>query len=328
MNSPPRSLHAQALLGLVLTNALWALSFPLVKGLVYAHEQVLPGSSSWFITACAIAPRFVLATAVILLILGRNLADLRRAEIRQGFFIGLAASGGMLFQNDGLQFTSASTSAFLTQFSAVLIPLYVAWRTRQWPAPIIWISSVLVLVGVGVLAGFDPRTMHLGRGETETLISSVFFMMQILVLENKSFAGNRPLPVTLAMFSTLAVIFTVMSFGTAAKATDVFVPWTSGSWVGCTIGLTVFCTLGAFVLMNKWQPFITATEAGLIYCLEPVFTAVLALFLPGLLSLWGSFHYPNEKATFALLFGGGLITLANVLIQLRPAGKPTPRSLA
>ena len=66
---------------------------------------------------------------------------------------------------------------------------------------------------------------------------------------------------------------------------------------------------------------ITPTEAGLIYCLEPVFTAALALFLPAMLSGWGGFDYPNETATFALLAGGGLITVANVLIQLRP---PSP----
>lgn len=322
MNQPSRSLHTPALVGLVLTNALWALSFPLVKGIVFAHGQVLPGSGSWFITACAIAPRFVLATAVLALILGRGLADLRRSEVRQGFLIGLAASGGMLFQNDGLQFTSASTSAFLTQFSAIMIPLWLAWRNRRWPTPVIWVCCLLVLGGVGVLAGFDPRTMRLGRGELETLVSSIFFMMQIFALENKDCVGNRTLPVTITMFATEAVIFTVLSFATAPHAADLLVPWTSPIWVGCTIGLTVFCTLGAFTLMNKWQPYVTATEAGLIYCLEPLFTAALALFLPGLLSLWGGFNYPNETATFALLVGGGLITMANVLIQLRPPGAP------
>ncbi len=321
MHAPFRSLHTQALLGLVLTNALWALSFPLVKGIVFAHQQVLPGSSSWFITACAIAPRFVLATAVLALILGRSLRDLRRSELKQGFLIGLAASGGMLFQNDGLQFTAASTSAFLTQFSAIMIPLWVALRIRRWPSPVTWVACILVLIGVGVLADFDPRTMRLGRGELETLVCSVFFMLQIFVLEDKSFTGNRTLPVTITMFATEAVIFTVMSFATAPQTADMLVPWTSPIWVGCTIALTVFCTLGAFTLMNKWQPYITATEAGLLYCLEPVFTAALALFLPAMLSGWGGFDYPNETATFALLAGGGLITAANVLIQLRPPAK-------
>ena len=322
MNFPSRSLHTPALFGLVLCNALWALSFPLVKGIVFAHQQVLPGSGSWFVTACAIAPRFLLATAVLALILGRSLRDLRRSELKQGFLIGLAASGGMLFQNDGLQFTSASTSAFLTQFSAIMIPLWVALRIRRWPSPVTWVACLLVLAGVGVLAGVDPRTLRLGRGELETLVCSVFFMLQIFALGSKDGAGNRTLPVTITMFATEAVIFSVMALATAPHAADVLVPWTSPIWVGCTIALTVFCTLGAFTLMNKWQPFITPTEAGLIYCLEPVFTASLALFLPALLSGWGGFDYPNETATFALLAGGGLITVANVLIQLRPPSPP------
>ena len=70
--------------------------------------------------------------------------------------------------------------------------------------------------------------------------------------------------------------------------------------------------------MNKWQPFITTTEAGLLYCSEPVFTALLALFLPAWFSLWGGLNYLNETLGVNLLVGGGLITLANVLIQLKP----------
>jgi drug/metabolite transporter (DMT)-like permease len=76
--------------------------------------------------------------------------------------------------------------------------------------------------------------------------------------------------------------------------------------------------------MNKWQPSITATEAGLIYCTEPIFTSVMALFLPALLSAWAGFNYPNETLTWHLLLGGGLITAANVLIQLRPPKPAVP----
>jgi hypothetical protein len=70
--------------------------------------------------------------------------------------------------------------------------------------------------------------------------------------------------------------------------------------------------------MNSWQPKITATEAGLIYCIEPVFGSIMALFLPAWFSLWAGIGYPNETATVSLLIGGGLITGANLLIQLKP----------
>jgi hypothetical protein len=73
--------------------------------------------------------------------------------------------------------------------------------------------------------------------------------------------------------------------------------------------------------MNAWQPKITATEAGLIYCVEPIFGSLAALFLPAVFSVWAMINYANETATWTLLVGGGLITAANILIQLKPAGK-------
>ncbi len=46
-----------------------------------------------------------------------------------------------------------------------------------------------------------------------------------------------------------------------------------------------------------------------------------ALLLPAIFSAWAMIHYANETATWTLLVGGGLITAANVLIQLKPAAK-------
>ena len=102
------------------------------------------------------------------------------------------------------------------------------------------------------------------------------------------------------------------------------VPWSSPAWLALTLLLTGFCTLGAFPIMLRWQPKITATEAGLAYCTEPLFGSLFALFLPAIFARWGGFAYANEAATVHLLAGGGLITLANILIQLRPPPRPAP----
>lgn len=321
MPTPEQALHRRAIFMLLLANLYWGLSFPLIKAIILAHQQVVPASSTWFITAYTIAPRFLLATAVLTMVLWRVRATITRLEIRQGLLLGLTAGGGMLLQNDGLQFTSASVSAFLTQFYAIMIPVVVAARLRRWPSKVVLLCGVLVLAGVAILGRFDFHTLRLGRGEVETLFSSVFFMAQIFLLERKEFAGNRALPVSLAMFATEAVMFSGMAFGTTPHAADLLVPWTSGPWLAFTIMLTLFCTLGSFILMNTWQPKITATEAGLIYCVEPVFASIMALFLPAWFSAWGGFQYENEQLTWHLLLGGGLVTLANVLIQLKPPPK-------
>ena len=235
--------------------------------------------------------------------------------------LGLFSAGGMLLQNDGLQYMAASTSAFLTQFYAILIPVWVAVRGRRNPGARIWMCCGLVLAGVAILGRFDWQALRFGRGEFETLLCSLFFMGQILTLERSDFADNRPMPLTFVMFTTQAAIFGLMAVVMAPSTDALLVPWTSPAWLGFTVTLAVLCTYGSYTLMNTWQPKITATEAGLIYCIEPIFGTMMALFLPALFSVWAAIHYPNETATWALLVGGGLITIANVLLQLRPPKK-------
>lgn len=313
--------HRQAIVGLLFANLFWGLSFPLIKAVVFTHGQLLPGSGNWFITAMTLAPRFLLAAAVMMVVARAQLRHLSGLELRQGLLLGVSNALGMVLQVDGLQFTSASVSAFLTQFSAIMIPVVVALRVRRSPPALVWLCAALVLAGVAILGRFDFRTLHLGRGEIETMLSSVFFMWQIFVLEDKRCAANRALPVSTVMFATEGVVFAGMALGTARSPADCLVPWTSGPWLGFTGLLTVICTLGAFLLMIKWQPKITATEAGLIYCFEPVFASMMALFLPALFSHWVGFDYANETLTWQLLAGGGLITLANILLQLKPPPK-------
>jgi drug/metabolite transporter (DMT)-like permease len=224
----------------------------------------------------------------------------------------------MLLQGDGLQFTSASTSAFLTQFYALLIPLWLAWRTRRNPGRWVWASAALVLAGVAILGEFDWRTFRMGRGEAETLLASVFFMGQILTLERPEYANNRVVPITLLMFLVQGLVFLVLALGTAPSLGAMLVPLGIPAWWALSVALVVLCTLGSFLLMNRWQREISSTEAGMLYCIEPVFASALALVLPVWLSRWAGIDYPNEVLGTHLLLGGGLILAANVLLQLRP----------
>lgn len=317
------SIHRRALASLLIANLFWGLSFPLIKAMGHEQLQLVPASSSWFITTLTVASRFVLAAAMMLLLARTQLAALKSGELRQGVLLGVTLGAGLLLQVDGLQFTAASTSAFLTQFYAIMIPVVVAVRARRSPPPLVWTCVVLVLAGTAILGRFDFRALSLGRGEAETLLSSVFFMLQIFVLGDARYTGNRTLAVTAVMFTTVAVIFGGLALATAPAPADVVRPWTSAPWMAFLGLLTLFCTLGAFTLMNRWQPQITPTEAGLIYCFEPVFASAMALFLPALFSRWAGFDYANETVTWQLLAGGGLITLANVLLQVKPGAKKT-----
>lgn len=314
----PAALRRRAVLMLLLANLFWGLSFPVIKAIALLHERLMPAASTWFSATYTLAPRFLFAAMILIAWRPRGWWRFTRGETVQGGVIGLFAAAGMLLQNDGLQFTAASTSAFLTQFYAILIPVYLAVRHGHNPGALVWTCCLLVLAGVAILGGFDWQTLRFGRGEVETLLSSFFFMGQILWLGRPGFAGNRPEKISLVMFLVQAAVFWVAAAAGAPDGGTLAAPWSSVPWLGLTAVLTVFCTVGSFSLMNAWQPRITATEAGLIYCVEPIFGSAMACFLPAWFSAWAGIDYPNESATWTLLVGGGLITAANVLLQLKP----------
>jgi drug/metabolite transporter (DMT)-like permease len=304
---------------LVLANACWALSFPTMKAVDLLQKSILPEVSSWFVASSSLMVRFGIAALVMLVVSVRTLRNLTGLELWQGLVLGLFASAGLMFQMDGLAYTSASTSAFLTQFYCLLIPVFVACRTRRWPSPRVVVSCLLVIAGVGVLSEINWQTLRIGRGELETLVGSTIFTGQILWLQRPKFTANNVNHFTLVMFAVIAVTCLPVAAMTGPESGD----WTAGyqsipmlMMMGI---LTGFCTLAGYLLMNYWQPFLTATQAGLIYCLEPVFASLFALFLPGWLSILAGIHYPNETIGVGLVVGGGLITVANALIQLQPA---------
>lgn len=312
-SSSPR--HFRACVWLFIATAFWGLSFPFIKSIWTLQQGFVPEASTMFLAATGATVRFAVAGIIMALFCLRSLRNITRLELEEGALLGLFGGVGIVVQMDGLAHTEASVSAFLTQFYCLLIPVWVAWRRRAWPKPAIVVSSVMVLAGVAVLARIDWRTFHLGRGETETLLAAVFFAGQMLLLERPRYAPNRVATFTIIMFGAIALLLAPLALILAPSAQAIIDAYRSWDVALLMTGVVVFCTLGAYTLMNTWQPHVTATEAGLIYCVEPLFASLFALVLPGWISRFAAIHYPNERLTVYLLVGGGLITAANVLIQ-------------
>jgi drug/metabolite transporter (DMT)-like permease len=305
----------KAMRRLTFATIFWAMSFPTMKALVLAQHQLLPDAGSWFLTSLGVFYRFSCAGFLLLILIARQLHTISRRELEQGLVLAGFGGLGILFQMDGLSYTSASTSAFLTQSYCIFIPLWFALLTRRLPALKPGICIALVVAGVWVLAGLDIHDLKLGRGELETLIGSLLFTGQIITLENHRYTGNRPLPLSTVMFLTMAILCLPFVWATAPGAAACLHAFASPAAASFLTVLVIFCTLGGYLLMNHWQPFVSSTEAGLIYCLEPVLASLLALFIPYWLSRWAAIDYPNEHLTSQLLLGGGLITAANILLQ-------------
>lgn len=303
---------------LILATAGWGVSFPCGKALMLAMEQALPDRSTWFYSSLTMCARFALATLLLWLVHPRAWSKLTANEWRQGIGLGFFGGLGMLLQADGLMHTAASTSAFLTQFGAVLVPLWVMGRDRRLPSALTVLCVAMVMTGCAVLGQFDVAQLHLGRGEAETLLGTLFFAGQILWLERRGWAGNHTGRVSMVMFASVALVMLPTTLLTAQSGADLRVLVATAPMLALFVTITLVCSIFSFVMMNNWQPHVDATTAGIVYCAEPLFATAFALFLPALLAPWLGVAYENERFTSHLVIGGLLITAANVLISLKP----------
>lgn len=308
---------------LILACALWGLSFPVIKALQMEQIGRVPDADSVFLSTWIQFVRFGMGALLLLpFVLRGGLPT--RLEWRQGIRIAVLGGIGMVLQADGLAYTDASTSAFLTQGYCIVLPIIACIRLKRAPETRTIAATLMVLIGGAVLSGFTLENPRIGRGELQTLIAAVFFAFQILTLEDPTYRGNRSARVTWVMCAAIAVIFLPLAAITAPTPTALLDAGASWSALALVFILAAFCSLGAYLLMNHWQPRVSAVEAGMIYTTEPVFTAFYALFLPVWISRIAGMDYANESLTGSLLVGGALIVAANMLMQLvRPPHKPS-----
>lgn len=337
-------------LALVAVNALWGFSFPVVKALnemtdLHFGIAVAAESTTFrvLVSSWMIAIRFSLALLLLIVLWNRLFREATRQEWLAGCYIGIMFYAGLVLQVIGLATIPASRSGFLTSLTAVFTPLFAVWVFRKLPSRWIVLGAILAVVGVIVLTGLvvvDGAGMRMAEdaserwtlGDTLTTVGSMFFSFQVLLLDHFG-KRVRSVSVTPGMFLTTAVLgwlTTWIILGTPLRSMTGAAQMTFQDWLSLTgqpayllllLALASFCSLISFGWMNQYQPAVTASQAAVIYSLEPVFASSWALFLPAWLAGLTGLVHDNERLTWSLLAGGILILFANV-VALYPTGEP------
>ncbi|MFO0929981.1 MAG: DMT family transporter [Gemmataceae bacterium] len=294
----------RAALMLVLVTALWGMSFTWTRSWQLAAadgpvDELLSGLT-------LIAVRMPLALLLLGLWQPRVVLRPTRAEHAGGAAIGAVFFAGFALQTWGLAYTTPALSAFFTSLCSAWVPLIALAAFRERVAPLTLAGLAVGLVGCAVLV----EGWNAGPGELMTLAGSVLFAVELLILDR---LGRRLEPSHLTagflgatglLALASAVIVAVRGPGLAA--------W--GEWAGGMLArpdilrsvacLVVLPTVLGFHWMNSYQPLVSATRAGLIYLLEPVFSALFSVW-------WG-----YDPVSGPLLLGGGLILAGNLLVEL------------
>jgi drug/metabolite transporter (DMT)-like permease len=305
----PATSPARAVFMLVFVTSLWGISFPLMKNWQDA-AQACPGGAV-VSSATVIALRMFLTMPLLMALSPQALRQATLGEHAAGAVIGLAFFAGFILQVIGLAWTTPALSAFLTSLGCLWVPV-LAWLVGRVRVSGLTLAGIATGIGgAAILSKLDRGwDIQLGLGEGLTIIASLIFAVQILLLDR---FGKRVRPghLTFSFIGVTGIAAAFLACSEAARGPGI------AAWLDWVVGmlrdphiivdlalLTVLCTLLAFQWMNAYQPHVSASRAALIYLLEPVFAAVFSV-------LWG-----HDAVTLRLLLGGAVILGGNLLVEL------------
>jgi drug/metabolite transporter (DMT)-like permease len=180
----------------------------------------------------------------------------------------------------GVNHTTASTAGFLASTTVMIVPILECILKRRLPGKSIMFSILLAFVGLFLLTVND--TLGLDMGAAYCLLAALFYAIYIITLDRIAKNENTLLIsiIQLGVASLLGVIF-MLCF---EKPT---LPQTPAQW-GAILALGIICSAYGFVVQPIAQRYTSPEKIGLIFSLEPVFSALLSfVFLHEVLSMKG-----------------------------------------
>ncbi len=246
---------------LLLVTMIWGSTFSLVK----ENLKV-------FGTFAQLAMRFLLAAIVLFAIVKWGRRKIGAQDVKSGAILGFLLFLGYAPQTFGLNYTSATNSAFITGLFVILVPILSIFFFAKAPERKIWVASLLAVCGLFLLTGTSGNW---NIGDAMTLLTALGFALHIIY--TGKIAGKCDPYVVLAVQFLASGI---LSFAFMLALGQVPAEYPIGA-VGIVVFLAVFATAFAQWVQIEAQKFISAPRIALIFIGEPVFAMLTAVVFFG-----------------------------------------------
>lgn len=253
-----------------------------------ADMMLLLATALWGISTCLIAVclkelqpltlnafRFVTGFAVLGVIFFKSLRHVSRATLKYSVLVGLSLVVVYASATYGVMYTSVSNASFIGALTVLFTPLFEFVLFRKKPGKKFSFALVLCLIGIALLT--LNETLKPALGDIICLLVPTFYAVDLMLTE-KAVADPEvdPLALGICDLAVVGAVMLVLSFIVETPA----LPHSPKVWAAALF-LGIFCSGVCLVLQSVYQKDTTASRAGLIFTLEPVFSAVFAFFLLG-----------------------------------------------
>ena len=293
---------------LVIATGVWGASFVLAKDGGEAINHAAGVGKHGFGPVVILAMRFTVAGLLMVALLPGARTGWTRRRLRDASIPGGLLWAGIVLQHVALDHTSEAVAAFLTSLAVIFVPVVLWLIFRQRPAPAAWLGVALAVPGVWFMS--DPADIaagfSLGIGTWMGLTAATLFAAHLVALGRLApsvgtlrMCAGQFLVVGLACWAIVPLFaIHIRHFDTTVFA---------GPRVWLDVGLLVLGpTFVSFGLMTRFQPLVSPVRAVMIYLFEPLAAAFFAWIWAG------------HAMTIGMWLGGGLILVANAVVEILP----------
>lgn len=278
-------------IALLTATLIWGATFTIIKNALHDVSPLV-----------FISLRFTFAALILLPFLFKVLKGITKPVLLGGTLLGILYFLGFSTQTIGLNYTSATKSGFITGTFVIFTPLLQIIIERKFPSfgsvmgIILSVTGLILLSssGTSVLSVFTEIGENFNIGDFFTLLCAFFFSLYVVYLHiiSKKFDYKPLVFLQIAVTGILGVLaaFFLAVFGLETPHLEITTNLIFA--VGYT---SILATIITTIIMTKYQKLILPARAGIIYALEPIFSAIVAFFVL------------NEKISNFGLIGGALI---------------------
>ncbi|MFT8373157.1 MAG: DMT family transporter [Liquorilactobacillus satsumensis] len=246
----------QANLILIIVTFFWGASYVFMKLALFQLDALT-----------ILAIRFDLALLIIGLFLGSRFIKTPLKTVIHGSLLGLILIGVFLFPLLGLQTTTPSQAGFLISLTTIFVPIELWLFKRQRVTSREALAIGLALIGVSFLT-LHGSLKSFNIGDLWCLATGVLYAGHIILTANFT-RGESPLQIGIWQIASASFLSTIVVL---LNHHHFPLPTNTITW-GAVLGLGFLCTAVGFMLQPLAQKYTSPLDMGLIFSLEPLFSA-------------------------------------------------------
>ena len=244
--------------------------------------------------------RFLGAFAIAAMFSGKRLKNVSKTTIKYAVLIGILMVFVYIGATFGVKYTTISNSGFMCSLTVLFTPMLEWLVFKKKPSKKFSVVVLICTTGIALLTLGKDFSLDLEHMKGDLLcVMCAFTYAVALIFTEIAVAKEDVDPYQMGVFQigVTGILNLILAF---ILETPVL-PQSMGVW-GAVIFLSIFCTGVAYIMQPIAMQYTSAGHVGVIFALEPVFSAIVAFLFAG-------------EVLFAKQYLGGALMLLSILIM-------------